>query len=97
MPVPGAAFANLGTKGFLGSRVPTFRRAQMNEDQDQDRVPGQQTRKKQRPEWRQDLKPDHRPGEKIGQLSDAQVDAEWKAFHLRKRGLDLGGVNDGQE
>jgi len=69
----------------------------MNEDRDQDQVSGQPTRQQQRPEWRQDLKPAHRSGEKFGEVSDAQVDAEWKAFHLRKRGLDLGGVNDGQE
>ena len=69
----------------------------MNEDRDQDRVPGQQTSQRRRPEWRQDLKPDQLSSEKSGKVSDAQVEAEWKAFHLRKRGLDPGGVNDGQE
>jgi len=32
----------------------------------------------------------------IGQVSDAQVDAEWTAFHLRKRGLDPTVVNDAE-
>jgi hypothetical protein len=36
--------------------------------------------------------PHHLAGQNIGQQSDAQVEAEWTAFHLRKCGLDLGGV-----
>jgi hypothetical protein len=32
----------------------------------------------------------------IGQVSDAQVDAEWTAFHLRKRGLDPTIVNEAE-
>ena len=32
----------------------------------------------------------------IGQVSDAQVDAEWTAFHLRKPGLDPTVVNDAE-
>ena len=34
------------------------------------------------------------PRQDIGQVSDAQLDAEWTAFHLRKRGLDPTIVND---
>jgi hypothetical protein len=66
----------------------------MNEDRNQDRFPRQQARQKHPPEWQQDLNPNHLSGQNIGQASDAQVDAEWTAFHLRKRGLDLGAVND---
>jgi hypothetical protein len=66
----------------------------MNEDRNQDRFPRQQARQKHPPEWQPDLNPSHLAGQNAGQPSDAQVDAEWTAFHLRKRGLDLGGVND---
>lgn len=66
----------------------------MNEDRNQDRFPKQQAKQKHPPEWQQDLNPNHLSGQNIGQESDARVNAEWTAFHLRKRGLDLGGVND---
>jgi len=65
----------------------------MNEDRDQDRFTKPRARDKRRPEWRQDLHPKHLPRQSVGQVSDARVNAEWTAFHLRKRGLDLGGVN----
>ena len=65
----------------------------MNEDRDQDRFTKPRARDKRRPEWRQDLHPKHLPRQNVGQVSDARVNAEWTAFHLRKRGLDLGGVN----
>lgn len=66
----------------------------MNEDRNQNRFPKQQANTNHPPEWRQDLNPNHLSGQNIGQVSDARVNAEWTAFHLRKRGLDLGGVND---
>ena len=66
----------------------------MNEDRNQDRFPKPQAKHKHPPQWEQDLNPDHLSGQNIGPLSDAQVDAEWTAFHLRKRGLDVGAVND---
>jgi hypothetical protein len=66
----------------------------MNEDRNQGRFPRQQEKTKHPPEWQQDLNPNHLSGQNIGQASDAQVQMEWNAFHLRKRGLDLGGVND---
>ena len=68
----------------------------MNEDRTQDRFPKQQAKPKHPPEWEQDLNPNHLAGQNIGQGSDAQVESEWTAFHLRKRGLDLGGVNDAE-
>ncbi len=66
----------------------------MNEDRNQDRFPKQQEKEKHPPAWEQDLNPDHLSGQNIGQASVARVKSEWTAFHLRKRGLDLGGVND---
>ena len=66
----------------------------MNEDRNQDRFPKQQAKQNHPPEWQQDLNPNHLAGQNIGQESDARVESEWTAFHLRKRGLDLGGVND---
>jgi len=66
----------------------------MNEDRNQDRLPKQQAKRKHPDPWQQDLNPGHLAGQNIGQQSDAAVEAEWTAFHLRKRGLDLGAVND---
>ena len=66
----------------------------MNENRNQDRFPKPQATQKHPPEWQQDLNPNHLSGQNIGQQSDAQVEAEWTAFHLRKRGLDVSGVND---
>lgn len=65
----------------------------MNEDRDQDRFTKPPARDKSRPEWRQDLTPNHLSRQKVGQVSDARVNAEWTAYHLRKRGLDLNGLN----
>ena len=65
----------------------------MTEDRNQDRFTRPRARDKRRPEWRQDLNPSRVPRENAGQVSDARVNAEWTAFHLRKRGLDFGGVN----
>jgi hypothetical protein len=66
----------------------------MNEDRNQGRVPKQQAKQQHPPEWEQDLNPNRLSGQNIGQQSDAAVEAEWTAFHLRKRGMDLGAVND---
>lgn len=66
----------------------------MNEDRNQDRFPKQQAKRTQPPEWEPDLNPNRLAGQNIGELSDEQVASQWTAFHLRKRGLDLGGVND---
>ena len=66
----------------------------MNEDREQDRVPKQQAKQKRPPDWQPDLNPNQRGGQKIGQQSDARINEEWTAFHLRKRGLDGGAVND---
>ena len=65
----------------------------MSEDRNQSRF-SKHAKKKLPIEWQPDLDPNHLAGENLPQQSDARVDAEWTAFHLRKRGLDLGGVND---
>ena len=65
----------------------------MNEDHNQDPPIKPPAREKRRPQWRQDLNPNQVSRPDVGQVSDARVNAEWTAFHLRKRGLDLGGVN----
>jgi hypothetical protein len=65
-----------------------------NDNRHRDRSPKQQAKHKRPPEWEADLNPNHLAGQNIGHQSDARVDAEWTAFHLRKRGMDLGGVND---
>ena len=65
----------------------------MNEDRDQDRFTKPPAGDKRRPEWRQDLTPNHLSRQKVGQVSDARVNAEWTAYHRRKRGRDLSGLN----
>jgi hypothetical protein len=66
----------------------------MNEGRNQGRFPKPQATRKHPDPWQPDLNPDHQAGQNIGQPTDARIDAEWTAFHLRKRGIDLGGVND---
>ena len=65
----------------------------MNEDPNQSRVRKQRARKSLSPDWQPDLNPNRLAGEDARTQSDAQVDAEWTAFHLRKRGMDPGAVN----
>lgn len=67
----------------------------MNEDRDQDRR-SKPSAPKNRPAWEQDLRPRRQPGAQIGQPTDAQVEAEWTAFHQRKRGQDSSAVNEEQ-
>src|SRR5687767_6520507 len=66
----------------------------MNEDRNQDRFPRQQAKRKHPEPSQQDLSPNQLAGQNIGQQSDAEVEAAWTAFHLRKRGLDVAGVNE---
>ena len=65
----------------------------MDEDPDQVRFPKPQPKPRRPPDWQTQLNRDARPRHDIGQVSDAQLDAEWAAFHLRKRGLDPSGAN----
>jgi hypothetical protein len=66
----------------------------MNEDRNQDRAPKQQARQKHPDEWQQDLNPNHLAGQNIGGPSDLHGEPERTAFHLRKRGHDLRGLDD---
>jgi hypothetical protein len=66
----------------------------MNEDRDQDRGSKPRAPRKRQPGWEQDLRPRRRTGAQIAQPTDAQVEAEWTAFHQRKRGQDSSAVNE---
>jgi hypothetical protein len=66
----------------------------MNEDRNQDREPKQQARQKHPDEWQRDLNPDHLAGQNIGRASDERTTPSWTAFHLRKRGYELRGLDD---
>jgi hypothetical protein len=66
----------------------------MNEDRNQDRFPKQQARQKHPDEWQQDLNPDHLAGQNIGRASDVRTERGTTAFHLRKRGHELRGIDD---
>jgi hypothetical protein len=66
----------------------------MNEDRNQDRTPKQQARQKHPDEWQQDLNPNHLAGQNIGQESEQRERTDMTAFHLRKRGYELRGLDD---
>src|SRR5688572_24464875 len=66
----------------------------MNEDRNQDRTPKQQARQKHPDEWQEDLNPNFLAGQNIGRESDARERADMTAFHLRKRGRELRGLDD---
>ena len=67
----------------------------MSENPKRDRLSKQRAARPTRPPaWQPDLNPNHTAGPNIGRQSDARIEAEWTAFHLRKRGMDLGCVND---
>lgn len=67
----------------------------MDEDRSLDRPSKQGAGGKRPPQRQGDLTP-NLSRQDIGQVSDAQLDAEWTAIHLRKRGLDPTVVNDGE-
>jgi hypothetical protein len=59
------------------------------------RQPKPQDNQKHPDEWQQDLNPNHLAGQNIGPESDAvTTSAELTAFHLRKRGSRLNGLDD---
>ena len=66
----------------------------MNEDRNQDRTPLQQSRQRHQDEWQRDLNPDHLAGQNIGPASEAVTAADRTAFHLRKAGHELRGIDD---
>jgi hypothetical protein len=66
----------------------------MNEDRNQDRTPLQQAKQKHPDEWQRDLNPNHLAGQNIGQPSDDVVNVDRTAWHLRKNGHELRGIDD---
>jgi hypothetical protein len=73
----------------------------MNRDRNQDRTPLQQERTKHPDEWERDLNPNHLAGQNIGVPSErASEEADrgrlHTAFHLRKAGVDFGGIEDAE-
>jgi hypothetical protein len=66
----------------------------MNEDRNQDRTPLQQARQKHPDEWQRDLNPDHLAGQNIGRSAEAAISTDRTAWHLRKGGRDLRGMDD---
>ena len=66
----------------------------MNEERNQGRAVKQQEQQKHPDEWQRDLNPGHLAGQNIGQASDAAVAETTTAFHLRKAGMDFGGIDD---
>jgi hypothetical protein len=68
----------------------------MNSNRNQGATPLQQERVKHPDEWQRDLNPGHLAGQNIGSASEAATQAERTAFHLRKAGLDFGGIDDAE-
>jgi len=67
----------------------------MNEDRNQDRFPRQQARQQHPDEWQRDLNPDHMAGQNIGSPEPGIDDPSHRtAFHLRKQGQALRGLDD---
>lgn len=66
----------------------------MNENRNQDRRPLQQAQQKHPDEWQRDLNPDHLAGQNIGQQEETAVEIERTAWHLRKAGHALRGIDD---
>ena len=73
----------------------------MNRDRNQDRTPLQQERTKHSDEWQRDLNPNHLAGQNVGLASEQasekiRDEGPKTAFHLRRRGVDFAGVDDGE-
>ena len=67
----------------------------MNRDRNQGRSISPQARQKHPDEWQADLNPDHLAGQNIGGESD-EPGGNLTAFHLRKRGYPLRGLDDSE-
>ena len=66
----------------------------MNENRNQGRIVKPQAEQKHPDEWQRDLNPDRLAGQNIGRDSDERAASDTTAFHLRKRGHELGGLDD---
>lgn len=61
---------------------------------EQNRTPRPQSLRKHPDPWQEDLNPGHMAGQNIGGASDEVAAADMTAFHLRKRGRSLNGLDD---
>ena len=68
----------------------------MNENRNQDRHPRQQATIKHPEEWQPDLNPNHLAGQNIGIDSDIETRTDRTAFNLRKKGWELGNLDDNE-
>jgi hypothetical protein len=66
----------------------------MNEDRNQGRDLKHQAVQKHPDEWQHDLNPTHLAGQNIGPMSQEPTSPHLTAFHLRKRGQELGELDD---
>jgi hypothetical protein len=66
----------------------------MNENRNQGRAVKPQAVQKHPDEWQGDLNPDRLAGQNIGQESEPASPSDMTAFHLRKRGRELRGLDD---
>jgi hypothetical protein len=66
----------------------------MNEDRNQGRAVKPQEEQKHPEEWQRDLNPEHLAGQNIGSEPRHPAEPEMTAWHLRKRGHDLRGLDD---
>jgi hypothetical protein len=67
---------------------------EMNEDRNQGRAVKPQAVQKHPDEWQRDLNPEHLAGQNVGRDTEPPPDLAMTAFHLRKRGHDLRGLDD---
>ena len=66
----------------------------MNEDRNEGRAVQPQAEQKHPDKWQRDLNPHHLAGQNIGRVSDAAESTNRTAFNLRKRGMDVGALDD---
>jgi hypothetical protein len=60
----------------------------------QQRTPKPQAQQKHPDEWQRDLNPHHLAGQNIGEASESRVEYASTAFHVRKQGYELRGLDD---
>lgn len=65
----------------------------MNENRNQGRAEKPQAHQKHPDEWQRDLNPDHLAGQNISS-GEHDSSGRWTAFHLRKAGHQLRGLDD---
>jgi hypothetical protein len=66
----------------------------MNDDRNQGRTLQPQADQKHPDDWQRDLNPHHLAGQNIGAAGDVAEATSGSAFNLRKRGLNVGPLDD---